>query len=299
MMNTIDYLIESQLMEADMVFHQATMEVSLKDRIGEKLTRNKIVDTIRRWLAKIRKFIMDLINGIIKKIKSMYSTHSEWFEEHKHEFDDIAKHNYLGVSFTSVPFWKAHKELMSSGLPIPQLASVSNTLNHNGSHIKTEADIIENFTDFDSKNVTTDIKRYYRGADLDEVETIDKPGDVKKIVDIMIEYCNNSARLIKNCTESQKYLNDALKVIESRLDKADTQEEFNQLQREKLYIETTLRIVGIKLSMTGQCFHTYTRNLKRVLAKAQANKTKEIKDVTKNPIKGNIRKGYKIIRSHV
>ena len=56
-----------------MVFNQATMEVSLKDRIGEKLTRNKIVDTIRRWLAKIRKFIMDLINGIIKKIKSMYS----------------------------------------------------------------------------------------------------------------------------------------------------------------------------------------------------------------------------------
>ena len=51
MMNTIDYLIESQLMEADMIFNQATMEVSLKDRIGEKLTRNKIVDTIRRWLG--------------------------------------------------------------------------------------------------------------------------------------------------------------------------------------------------------------------------------------------------------
>ena len=67
MMNTIDYLIESQLMEADMVFNQATMEVSLKDRIGEKLTRNKIVDTIRRWLAKIRKFIMDLIMGLLRK----------------------------------------------------------------------------------------------------------------------------------------------------------------------------------------------------------------------------------------
>ena len=31
-----------------MVFNHATMEVSLKDRIGEKLTRNKIIDTIRR-----------------------------------------------------------------------------------------------------------------------------------------------------------------------------------------------------------------------------------------------------------
>ena len=68
-MNHLDCLTESVILDANYSFDSVVLEVSVLDRIKEKSIHNTVIDTIKKWVVKIRNYIAKLIQSWIKKIR--------------------------------------------------------------------------------------------------------------------------------------------------------------------------------------------------------------------------------------
>jgi hypothetical protein len=294
-MNHLEYLTESVILDADYTFNSAVLEVSALDRLKEKSIHNTIVDTIKKWVVKIRNYIAKLIQSWIKKLRSMYEIHQEWIDEHINEFSELKKRDYRNITITAVPYWKAITKLMDKRNPIPTYsATIWRRLED--TNIKSEQDILETFTEFDSFD---DIKRFYRGSDATDVVTIDTPSKLTPIVDMMLGYCGNYKELITIIQSQKVELDSHLKAVEKELNSIDDQGHFNTMQKLKLYVQTSLRILTIRISMMGQAFHAFTNYLKQILSAGKRNRYNEEKELKKSPIKGNIKRAYHIVKSEM
>ena len=294
-MNHLEYLTESVILDADYTFNSAVLEVSALDRLKEKSIHNTIVDTIKKWVVKIRNYIAKLIQSWIKKLRSMYEIHQEWIDEHINEFSELKKRDYRNITITAVPYWKAITKLMDKRNPIPTYsATIWRRLED--TNIKSEQDILETFTEFDSFD---DIKRFYRGSDATDVVTIDTPSKLTPIVDMMLGYCGNYKELITIIQSQKVELDSHLKAVEKELNNIDDQGHFNTMQKLKLYVQTSLRILTIRISMMGQAFHAFTNYLKQILSAGKRNRYNEEKELKNSPIKGNIKRAYHIVKSEM
>lgn len=294
-MNHLEYVTESVILDADYTFNSAVLEVSALDRLKEKSIHNKIVDTIKKWVVKIRNYIAKLIQSWIKKLRSMYEIHQEWIDEHINEFSELKKRDYRNITITAVPYWKAITKLMDKRNPIPTYsATIWRKLED--SNVKSEQDILETFTEFDSFD---DIKKFYRGSDVTDVVTIDTPSKLAPIVDMMLGYCGNYKELITIIQSQKVELDSHLKAVEKELNSIDDQGHFNTMQKLKLYVQTSLRILTIRISMMGQAFHAFTNYLKQILSAGKRNRYNEEKELKKSPIKGNIKRAYHIVKSEM
>lgn len=294
-MNHLEYVTESVILDADYTFNSAVLEVSALDRLKEKSIHNKIVDTIKKWVVKIRNYIAKLIQSWIKKLRSMYEIHQEWIDEHINEFSELKKRDYRNITITAVPYWKAITKLMDKRNPIPNYsATIWRRLED--TNIKSEQDILETFTEFNSFN---DIKTFYRGSDVTDVVTIDTPSKLAPIVDMMLGYCGNYKELITIIQSQKVELDSHLKAVEKELNSIDDQGHFNTIQKLKLYVQTSLRILTIRISMMGQAFHAFTNYLKQILSAGKRNRYNEEKELKKSPIKGNIKRAYHIVKSEM
>lgn len=292
-MNHLEYVTESVILDADYTFNSAVLEVSALDRLKEKSIHNKIVDTIKKWVVKIRNYIAKLIRSWIKKLRSMYEIHQEWIDEHINEFSELKKRDYRNITITAVPYWKAITKLMDKRNPIPTYsATIWRKLED--SNVKSEQDILETFTEFDSFN---DIKNFYRGSDVTDVVTLDTPSKLAPVVDMMLGYCGNYKELITIIQSQKVELDSHLKAVEKELNSIDDQGHFNTMQKLKLYVQTSLRILTIRISMMGQAFHAFTNYLKQILSAGKRNRYNEEKELKKSPIKGNIKRAYHIVKS--
>lgn len=294
-MNHLEYLTESVILDADYTFNSAVLEVSALDRLKEKSIHNTIVDTIKKWVVKIRNYIAKLIQSWIKKLRSMYEIHQEWIDEHINEFSELKKRDYRNITITAVPYWKAISKLMDKHNPIPTYsATIWRRLED--TNIKSEQDILETFTEFNSFD---DIKKFYRGSDATDVVTIDTPSKLAPIVDMMLGYCGNYKELITIIQSQKVELDSHLKAVEKELNNIDDQGHFNTMQKLKLYVQTSLRILTIRISMMGQAFHAFTNYLKQILSAGKRNRSSEEKELKKSPIKGNIKRAYHIVKSEM
>lgn len=294
-MNHLEYVTESVILDADYTFNSAILEVSALDRLKEKSIHNTIVDTIKKWVVKIRNYIAKLIQSWIKKLRSMYEVHQEWIDEHIDEFSELKKRDYRNITITAVPYWKAITKLMDKRNPIPNYsATIWRRLEDN--NIKSEQDILETFTEFNSFN---DIKTFYRGSDVTDVITLDTPSKLAPVVDIMLGYCGNYKELITIIQSQKVELDSHLKAVEKELNSIDDQGHFNTMQKLKLYVQTSLRILTIRISMMGQAFHAFTNYLKQILSAGKRNRYNEEKELKKSPIKGNIKRAYHIVKSEM
>lgn len=294
-MNHLDYITESVILDADYTFNSAVLEVSALDRLKEKSIHNKIVDTIKKWVVKIRNYIAKLIQSWIKKLRSMYEVHQEWIDEHIDEFSELKKRDYRNITITAVPYWKAITKLMDKRNPIPNYsATIWRRLED--TNIKSEQDILETFTEFNSFN---DIKTFYRGSDVTDVVTLDTPSKLAPVVDMMLGYCGNYKELITIIQSQKVELDSHLKAVEKELNSIDDQGHFNTMQKLKLYVQTSLRILTIRISMMGQVFHAFTNYLKQILSAGKRNRYNEEKELKKSPIKGNIKRAYHIVKSEM
>lgn len=294
-MNHLEYVTESVILDADYAFNSAVLEVSALDRLKEKSIHNKIVDTIKKWVVKIRNYIAKLIQSWIKKLRSMYEIHQEWIDEHIDEFSELKKRDYRNITITAVPYWKAITKLMDKRNPIPNYsATIWRRLED--TNIKSEQDILETFTEFNSFN---DIKTFYRGSDVTDVITLDTPSKLAPVVDMMLGYCGNYKELITIIQSQKVELDSHLKAVEKELNSIDNQGHFNTMQKLKLYVQTSLRILTIRISMMGQAFHAFTNYLKQILSAGKRNRYNEEKELTKSPIKGNIKRAYHIVKSEM
>ena len=93
-MNHLDCLTESVILDANYSFDSVVLEVSVLDRIKEKSIHNTVIDTIKKWVVKIRNYIAKLIQSWIKKIRSMYEVHQEWIDHHIDDFNELKKRDY-------------------------------------------------------------------------------------------------------------------------------------------------------------------------------------------------------------
>lgn len=294
-MNHLEYVTESVILDADYTFESAVLEVSALDRLKEKSIHNTIVDTIKKWVVKIRNYIAKLIQSWIKKLRSMYEIHQEWIDEHIDEFSELKKRDYRNITITAVPYWKAITKLMDKRNPIPNYsATIWRRLED--TNIKSEQDILETFTEFDSFD---DIKTFYRGSDVTDVVTIDTPSKLAPIVDMMLGYCGNYKELITIIQSQKVELDSHLKAVEKELNSIDDQGHFNTMQKLKLYVQTSLRILTIRISMMGQAFHAFTNYLKQILSAGKRNRYNEERELKKSPIKGNIKRAYHIVKSEM
>lgn len=294
-MNHLEYVTESVILDADYTFESAVLEVSALDRLKEKSIHNKIVDTIKKWVVKIRNYIAKLIQSWIKKLRSMYEVHQEWIDEHIDEFSELKKRDYRNITITAVPYWKAITKLMDKRNPIPNYsATIWRKLED--SNVKSEQDILETFTEFNSFN---DIKTFYRGSDVTDVVTLDTPSKLAPVVDMMLGYCGNYKELITIIQSQKVELDNHLKAVEKELNSIDDQGHFNTMQKLKLYVQTSLRILTIRISMMGQAFHAFTNYLKQILSAGKRNRYNEEKELKKSPIKGNIKRAYHIVKSEM
>lgn len=294
-MNHLEYVTESVILDADYTFESAVLEVSALDRLKEKSIHNKIVDTIKKWVVKIRNYIAKLIQSWIKKLRSMYEVHQEWIDEHIDEFSELKKRDYRNITITAVPYWKAITKLMDKRNPIPNYsATIWRRLED--TNIKSEQDILETFTEFNSFN---DIKTFYRGIDVSDVVTLDTPSKLAPVVDMMLGYCGNYKELIAIIQSQKVELDSHLKAVEKELNSIDDQGHFNTMQKLKLYVQTSLRILTIRISMMGQAFHAFTNYLKQILSAGKRNRSSEEKELKKSPIKGNIKRAYHIVKSEM
>lgn len=294
-MNHLEYVTESVILDADYTFESAVLEVSALDRLKEKSIHNKIVDTIKKWVVKIRNYIAKLIQSWIKKLRSMYEVHQEWIDEHIDEFSELKKRDYRNITITAVPYWKAITKLMDKRNPIPNYsANIWRRLED--TNIKSEQDILETFTEFNSFN---DIKTFYRGSDVTDVVTLDTPSKLDPVVDMMLGYCGNYKELITIIQSQKVELDSHLKAVEKELNSIDDQGHFNTMQKLKLYVQTSLRILTIRISMMGQAFHAFTNYLKQILSAGKRNRYNEEKELKKSPIKGNIKRAYHIVKSEM
>lgn len=294
-MNHLEYVTESVILDADYTFNSAVLEVSALDRLKEKSIHNKIVDTIKKWVVKIRNYIAKLIQSWIKKLRSMYEIHQEWIDEHIDEFSELKKRDYRNITITAVPYWKAITKLMDKRNPIPNYsATIWRRLED--TNIKSEQDILETFTEFNSFN---DIKTFYRGSDVTDVVTLDTPSKLAPVVDMMLGYCGNYKELITIIQSQKVELDNHLKAVEKELNSIDDQGHFNTMQKLKLYVQTSLRILTIRISMMGQAFHAFTNYLKQILSAGKRNRYNEEKELKKSPIKGNIKRAYHIVKSEM
>lgn len=294
-MNHLEYVTESVILDADYTFNSAVLEVSALDRLKEKSIHNTIVDTIKKWVVKIRNYIAKLIQSWIKKLRSMYEIHQEWIDEHINEFSELKKRDYRNITITAVPYWKAITKLMDKHNPIPTYsATIWRRLED--TNIKSEQDVLETFTEFDSFD---DIKRFYRGSDATDVVTIDTPSKLAPVVDMMLGYCGNYKELITIIQSQKVELDSHLKAVEKELNNIDDQGHFNTMQKLKLYVQTSLRILTIRISMMGQAFHAFTNYLKQILSAGKRNRYNEEKELKKSPIKGNIKRAYHIVKSEM
>lgn len=294
-MNHLEYVTESVILDADYTFESAVLEVSALDRLKEKSIHNKIVDTIKKWVVKIRNYIAKLIQSWIKKLRSMYEVHQEWIDEHIDEFSELKKRDYRNITITAVPYWKAITKLMDKRNPIPNYsATIWRRLED--TNIKSEQDILETFTEFNSFN---DIKTFYRGSDVTDVVTLDTPSKLAPVVDMMLGYCGNYKELITIIQSQKVELDSHLKAVEKELNSIDDQGHFNTMQKLKLYVQTSLRILTIRISMMGQAFHAFTNYLKQILSAGKRNRYNEEKELKKSPIKGNIKRAYHIVKSEM
>lgn len=294
-MNHLEYVTESVILDADYTFESAVLEVSALERLKEKSIHNKIVDTIKKWVVKIRNYIAKLIQSWIKKLRSMYEVHQEWIDEHIDEFSELKKRDYRNITITAVPYWKAITKLMDKRNPIPNYsATIWRRLED--TNIKSEQDILETFTEFNSFN---DIKTFYRGSDVTDVVTLDTPSKLAPVVDMMLGYCGNYKELITIIQSQKVELDSHLKAVEKELNSIDDQGHFNTMQKLKLYVQTSLRILTIRISMMGQAFQAFTNYLKQILSVGKRNRYNEEKELTKSPIKGNIKRAYHIVKSEM
>lgn len=294
-MNHLEYVTESVILDADYTFNSAVLEVSALDRLKEKSIHNKIVDTIKKWVVKIRNYIAKLIQSWIKKLRFMYEIHQEWIDEHIDEFSELKKRDYRNITITAVPYWKAITKLMDKRNPIPNYsATIWRRLED--TNIKSEQDILETFTEFNSFN---DIKTFYRGSDVTDVVTLDTPSKLAPVVDMMLGYCGNYKELIAIIQSQKVELDSHLKAVEKELNSIDDQGHFNTMQKLKLYVQTSLRILTIRISMMGQAFHAFTNYLKQILSAGKRNRYNEEKELKKSPIKGNIKRAYHIVKSEM
>lgn len=294
-MNHLEYVTESVILDADYTFESAVLEVSALDRLKDKSIHNKIVDTIKKWVVKIRNYIAKLIQSWIKKLRSMYEVHQEWIDEHIDEFSELKKRDYRNITITAVPYWKAITKLMDKRNPIPNYsATIWRKLED--SNVKSEQDILETFTEFNSFN---DIKTFYRGSDVTDVVTLDTPSKLAPVVDMMLGYCGNYKELITIIQSQKVELDSHLKAVEKELNSIDDQGHFNTMQKLKLYVQTSLRILTIRISMMGQAFHAFTNYLKQILSAGKRNRYNEEKELKKSPIKGNIKRAYHIVKSEI
>lgn len=294
-MNHLEYVTESVILDADYTFNSAVLEVSALDRLKEKSIHNKIVDTIKKWVVKIRNYIAKLIQSWIKKLRSMYEVHQEWIDEHIDEFSELKKRDYRNITITAVPYWKAITKLMDKRNPIPNYsATIWRRLED--TNIKSEQDILETFTEFNSFN---DIKTFYHGSDVTDVVTLDTPSKLAPVVDMMLGYCGNYKELITIIQSQKVELDSHLKAVEKELNSIDDQGHFNTMQKLKLYVQTSLRILTIRISMMGQAFHAFTNYLKQILSAGKRNRYNEEKELKKSPIKGNIKRAYHIVKSEM
>lgn len=294
-MNHLEYITESVILDANYTFESAVLEVSALDRLKEKSIHNKIVDTIKKWVVKIRNYIAKLIQSWIKKLRSMYEVHQEWIDEHIDEFSELKKRDYRNITITAVPYWKAITKLMDKRNPIPNYsATIWRRLED--TNIKSEQDILETFTEFNSFN---DIKNFYRGSDVTDVVTLDTPSKLAPVVDMMLGYCGNYKELITIIQSQKVELDSHLKAVEKELNSIDDQGHFNTMQKLKLYVQTSLRILTIRISMMGQAFHAFTNYLKQILSAGKRNRYNEEKELKKSPIKGNIKRAYHIVKSEM
>mgnify|MGYP003084560000 CR=1 FL=1 len=294
-MNHLEYVTESVILDADYTFNSAVLEVSALDRLKEKSIHNTIVDTIKKWVVKIRNYIAKLIQSWIKKLRSMYEIHQEWIDEHIDEFSELKKRDYRNITITAVPYWKAITKLMDKRNPIPNYsATIWRRLED--TNIKSEQDILETFTEFNSFN---DIKTFYRGSDVTDVVTLDTPSKLAPVVDMMLGYCGNYKELITIIQSQKVELDSHLKAVEKELNSIDDQGHFNTMQKLKLYVQTSLRILTIRISMMGQAFHAFTNYLKQILSAGKRNRYNEEKELKKSPIKGNIKRAYHIVKSEM
>lgn len=294
-MNHLEYVTESVILDADYTFESAVLEVSALDRLKEKSIHNKIVDTIKKWVVKIRNYIAKLIQSWIKKLRSMYEVHQEWIDEHIDEFSELKKRDYRNITITAVPYWRAITKLMDKRNPIPNYsATIWRRLED--TNIKSEQDILETFTEFNSFN---DIKIFYRGSDVTDVVTLDTPSKLTPVVDMMLGYCGNYKELITIIQSQKVELDSHLKAVEKELNSIDDQGHFNTMQKLKLYVQTSLRILTIRISMMGQAFHAFTNYLKQILSAGKRNRYNEEKELKKSPIKGNIKRAYHIVKSEM
>lgn len=294
-MNHLEYVTESVILDADYTFESAVLEVSALDRLKEKSIHNKIVDTIKKWVVKIRNYIAKLIQSWIKKLRFMYEVHQEWIDEHIDEFSELKKRDYRNITITAVPYWKAITKLMDKRNPIPNYsATIWRRLED--TNIKSEQDILETFTEFNSFN---DIKTFYRGSDVTDVVTLDTPSKLAPVVDMMLGYCGNYKELITIIQSQKVELDSHLKAVEKELNSIDDQGHFNTMQKLKLYVQTSLRILTIRISMMGQAFHAFTNYLKQILSAGKRNRYNEEKELKKSPIKGNIKRAYHIVKSEM
>lgn len=294
-MNHLEYVTESVILDADYTFNSAVLEVSALDRLKEKSIHNTIVDTIKKWVVKIRNYIAKLIQSWIKKLRSMYEIHQEWIDEHIDEFSELKKRDYRNITITAVPYWKAITKLMDKRNPIPNYsATIWRRLED--TNIKSEQDILETFTEFNSFN---DIKTFYRGSDVTDVVTLDTPSKLAPVVDMMLGYCGNYKELITIIQSQKVELDSHLKAVEKELNSIDDQGHFNTMQKLKLYVQTSLRILTIRISMMGQAFHAFTNYLKQILSAGKRNRYNEERELKKSPIKGNIKRAYHIVKSEM
>lgn len=294
-MNHLEYVTESVILDADYTFESAVLEVSALDRLKEKSIHNKIVDTIKKWVVKIRNYIAKLVQSWIKKLRSMYEVHQEWIDEHIDEFSELKKRDYRNITITAVPYWKAITKLMDKRNPIPNYsATIWRRLED--TNIKSGQDILETFTEFNSFN---DIKTFYRGSDVTDVVTLDTPSKLAPVVDMMLGYCGNYKELITIIQSQKVELDSHLKAVEKELNSIDDQGHFNTMQKLKLYVQTSLRILTIRISMMGQAFHAFTNYLKQILSAGKRNRYNEEKELKKSPIKGNIKRAYHIVKSEM
>lgn len=294
-MNHLDCLTESAILDANYSFDSAVLEVSTFDRIKEKSIHNTVIDTIKKWIVKIRNYVTKLIQSWIKKIRSMVEVHQEWIEQHIDEFNELKKRDYRNISINAVPYWNAITKLMDKRNPIPKYSS-SIWRKLEDSDIKSEEDVLDTFTEFHSFN---DIKTFYRGASVTDVVTIDTPSKIAPIVDMMLGYCSKYKDIISIVQGQKIELDSYLKAVEQELEHIDDQEHFNTLQKLKLYVQTSLRILTIRISMMGQAFHSFTNYLKQILSEGKRNRTDEEKELKKSPIKGNIKRAYRIVKSEI
>ena len=294
-MNHLEYLTEATIFDANTIFDTAVLEVSVIDRLKEKSIHNKIVDTIKKWVDKIRSYVVKIIQSWIKKLRVMYEVHEEWIEEHIDEFNDLKKRDYRGITITGIPYWNAITKLMDKRNPIPDY-SVSIWRKLEDTDIKSEKDILEEFTEFKTFD---EIKTFYRGTGTTEVVTINTPSKIAPLVDMMLGYCRNYKELI-SIAQNQKITIDAqLKAVEKELNQIENQDEFNTMQKLKMFVQTSLRILMISIAMMGQAFHSFTSYLKRILYTGKQNRSNEEKELKNSPIKGNIKRAYRIVKSEM